>query len=445
MKRIRPAPMGRAFRVVKRMAHLTVEVAERPAKAGAAPAARARRRAQGVASRPQKQDGAEDEYGSKSSSYGFRLGFNKTWRSRWFADKDYAKLLHEDLKLRGELKTRFAHAGVSRIDIERAANKLKIDIHTSRPGIIIGRKGTEVDKLRQELQKTTGREVFINILEIQKPELDAQLIGESVAMQLEKRVAFRRAMRKAVESALRFGARGIKVRVSGRLNGAEIARSEWYLHGQLPLQTLRADIDYGFAEAFTTYGAIGVKVWLYKGERLTPRVGREEEYRQPRRAAAVAADVRRGRSPAQGLTAGVAAGSRLEASEECIMLMPKKVKYRKQQRGRMRGLAWRGSTVAFGDYGLMALEPCWLTDRQIEAARVALTRGIKRGGKVWIRVFPGQADHQEAAGNPHGQGQGRARGLGGGDQAGPHPVRDGRRVAGRGAARRCGWRRRSCR
>ena len=223
--------------------------------------------------------------GQKVHPYGFRLGFNKTWRSRWFADKDYAKLLHEDIKLRAELKTRFAHAGVARIDIERAANKLKIDIHTSRPGIIIGRKGTEVDKLRQELMKNTGREVFINILEIQKPELDAQLIAESVAMQLEKRIAFRRAMRKAVESALRFGARGIKVRVSGRLNGAEIARSEWYLHGQLPLQTLRADIDYGFAEAFTTYGAIGVKVWLYKGERLTPRTGREEEYRQPRRAA----------------------------------------------------------------------------------------------------------------------------------------------------------------
>jgi len=222
--------------------------------------------------------------GQKVHPYGFRLGFNKTWRSRWFADKDYAKLLHEDIKLRAELKKRFAHAGVARIDIERAANKLKIDIHTSRPGIIIGRKGTEVDKLRQELQKGTGREVFINILEIQKPELDAQLIAESVAMQLEKRVAFRRAMRKAVESALRFGARGIKVRVSGRLNGAEIARSEWYLHGQLPLQTLRADIDYGFSEAFTTYGAIGVKTWLYKGERLSPRTGREEEYRQPRRA-----------------------------------------------------------------------------------------------------------------------------------------------------------------
>ena len=193
--------------------------------------------------------------GQKVHPHGFRLGFNKTWRSRWFADKDYAKLLHEDLKLRDTLKTRFAHAGVSKIEIERAANKLKIDIYTSRPGIIIGRKGTEVDKLKQEIQKKTNREVFINIQEIQKPELDAQLIGESVAMQLEKRVAFRRAMRKAVESALRFGARGIKVRVSGRLNGAEIARSEWYLHGQLPLQTLRADIDYGFAEASTTYGA----------------------------------------------------------------------------------------------------------------------------------------------------------------------------------------------
>ena len=223
--------------------------------------------------------------GQKVHPIGFRLGFNKTWRSRWYAEKEYANLLHEDLKLRDSLKERFAHAGVSKIEIERAANKLKIDIYTSRPGIIIGRKGTEVDKLKQEIQKRTSREVFINIQEIQKPELDAQLISESVAMQLEKRVAFRRAMRKAVESALRFGARGIKVRVSGRLNGAEIARSEWYLHGQLPLQTLRADIDYGFAEANTTYGQIGIKVWLYKGERLVPQRGREEEYREraPRR------------------------------------------------------------------------------------------------------------------------------------------------------------------
>ena len=209
--------------------------------------------------------------GQKVHPIGFRLGFNKTWRSRWFAEKDYADLLHEDIKLKKELKKRFAHAGVARVDIERAANKLKVSIFTSRPGIIIGRKGQEVDKLKQEIQKRTGKEVFINIQEILKPELDAQLVSESVALQLEKRIAFRRAMRKAVDAALRFGARGIKVRVAGRLNGAEIARSEWYLHGQLPLHTLRADIDYGFFEARTKFGQIGVKCWIYKGEQDAPR------------------------------------------------------------------------------------------------------------------------------------------------------------------------------
>jgi len=204
--------------------------------------------------------------GQKVHPIGFRLGFNKTWRSRWYAEKEYANLLHEDVLLKRDLKKRFAHAGVSRVEVERAANKLKISIYTSRPGIIIGRKGQEVDKLKQEIQKKTGKEVFINIQEILKPELDAQLVSESVALQLEKRIAFRRAMRKAVDAALRFGAKGIKVRVSGRLNGAEIARSEWYLHGQLPLHTLRADIDYGTSEAKTSFGQIGVKCWIYKGE-----------------------------------------------------------------------------------------------------------------------------------------------------------------------------------
>ena len=213
--------------------------------------------------------------GQKVHPIGFRLGFNKTWRSRWYAEKEYANLLHEDILLKKDLKKRFAHAGVSRVEVERAANKLKISIFTSRPGIIIGRKGQEVDKLKQEIQKKTGKEVFINIQEILKPELDAQLVAESVALQLEKRIAFRRAMRKAVDAALRFGAKGIKVRVSGRLNGAEIARSEWYLHGQLPLHTLRADIDYGFSEARTTFGQIGVKCWIYKGEQdaLRPNKG----------------------------------------------------------------------------------------------------------------------------------------------------------------------------
>jgi len=204
--------------------------------------------------------------GQKVHPIGFRLGVNKTWRSRWYAEKEYAALLHEDLALKKDLKKRFSHAGVSRVEIERAANKLKVTIFTSRPGIIIGRKGQEVDKLKQEIQKRTGKEVFINIQEILKPELDAQLVSESVALQLEKRIAFRRAMRKAVDAALRFGARGIKIRVSGRLNGAEIARSEWYLHGQLPLHTLRADVDYGFHEAHTTFGQIGVKTWIYRGE-----------------------------------------------------------------------------------------------------------------------------------------------------------------------------------
>ena len=203
--------------------------------------------------------------GQKVHPYGFRLGFNKPWRSRWFAKQGYAKLLQEDL--RGRLKS----AGVSSIEVDRPGNKLRVTIRTSRPGIIIGRKGAEIEKLKQDLAKRTKREVFIDIQEVHKPELDAQLVSESIALQLEKRVAFRRAMRKAVDSALRFGCKGIKVRVSGRLNGAEIARSEWYLQGQLPLHTLRADIDYGFSEASTTYGVIGVKAWLYKGEILGDR------------------------------------------------------------------------------------------------------------------------------------------------------------------------------
>ncbi len=204
--------------------------------------------------------------GQKVHPYGFRLGVNRTWRSRWFARKDYGALLHEDLYLKSMLKKKFSHAGISRIEVERAANKLTVVIFTSRPGIIVGKKGTEIEKLKKDLQGLTGREVNLKIQEVSKPELDAQLVAEGIAQQLVKRIAFRRAMRRAVDSTLRFGAKGIRVRTAGRLNGAEIARSEWYLHGQLPLHTIRADVDYGFAEAFTTYGVIGVKVWIYKGE-----------------------------------------------------------------------------------------------------------------------------------------------------------------------------------
>jgi small subunit ribosomal protein S3 len=227
--------------------------------------------------------------GQKVHPYGFRLGVTKTWRSRWFSKQDYARLLREDLELKKDLLNRLKAAGVSSIEMDRPGNKLRITIYTSRPGIVIGRKGAEIEKLKQDLAKRTKREVFIDIQEVHKPELDAQLVSESIALQLEKRVAFRRAMRKAVDSAQRFGCKGIKVRVSGRLNGAEIARSEWYLHGQLPLHTLRADIDYGFAEAHTTYGIIGVKVWTYKGEileghgsRQLLRAGEPEPRRQRR-------------------------------------------------------------------------------------------------------------------------------------------------------------------
>ena len=204
--------------------------------------------------------------GQKVHPYGFRLGVNRTWRSRWFARKDYGTLLHEDLRLKTMLKGKFAHAGISRIEVERAANKLTIIIFTSRPGIIVGKKGTEIEKLKKDLQLLTGRDVNLKIQEVNKPELDSQLVAEGIAQQLEKRIAFRRAMRRAVDGTLRFGAQGIKIRCSGRLNGAEIARTEWYLSGQLPLHTIRADIDYGFAEANTTYGKIGIKVWIYKGE-----------------------------------------------------------------------------------------------------------------------------------------------------------------------------------
>ena len=226
--------------------------------------------------------------GQKVHPYGFRLGYNKTWKSRWFAKKEYADLLHEDLKLKARLKDQLRAAGVASIEVERPGNKLKVTIHTARPGIIIGRKGAEIDRLRQEIQKRTGREVLpINIQEVHRPELNAQLVAEAICLQLEKRVAFRRAMRKSVDSALRFGCKGIKIRCGGRLNGAEIARSEWYLQGRLPLHTLRADIDYGQAEARTTYGVIGVKCWIYNGEILEQKRRVEKKAAEPVAAAPV--------------------------------------------------------------------------------------------------------------------------------------------------------------
>ena len=206
--------------------------------------------------------------GQKVNPIGFRLGVNKTWNSRWFAEKDYSKILQEDLVLRTFLKKRLYHAGISKIEMERVGSKLIIYIYTARPGIIIGRKGVEIDSLKNEIQKMTSQEVFINITEVRKAEIDAKLVAENIANQLERRVSFRRAMKRSVTSALKFGGQGIRIACSGRLGGAEMARSEWYREGKVPLHTLRANIDYGIAEAKTTYGVIGIKVWIYKGDTI---------------------------------------------------------------------------------------------------------------------------------------------------------------------------------
>jgi small subunit ribosomal protein S3 len=211
--------------------------------------------------------------GQKVHPKGFRLGVLEGWESRWFAERDYATLLHDDIKVRNFIKKRLHHAGIAKVELERAANKAKINIYTARPGIVIGKKGAEIEKLKSELNKLTDREVYLNIHEVRRPDLDAQLVAENVALQLERRVAFRRAMKECVTRAIRMGAQGVKVRCSGRLAGAEIARTEWYREGRVPLHTLRADISYGLAEAKTTYGIIGVKVWIFRGEVLT----RDEE------------------------------------------------------------------------------------------------------------------------------------------------------------------------
>ncbi len=214
--------------------------------------------------------------GQKVHPYGFRVGVFKNWKSRWFAEKDYASLLHEDLRIRKEIKGRMFHAGISEVEIERFTQRMRITIYAARPGIIIGRKGVEVEQLKKLLSNITERQIHINIREIKNPELDAQLQSESIALQLQRRVSFRRALKRALQSSMQAGATGIKVMVAGRLGGAEMSRTEWYREGRVPLHTLRADIDYGFSEARTTYGRIGVKVWIYKGE-MTTRTSEETQ------------------------------------------------------------------------------------------------------------------------------------------------------------------------
>jgi small subunit ribosomal protein S3 len=215
--------------------------------------------------------------GQKVHPRGFRLGVIEGWDSKWYAGREYATLLHEDIRIRQFIKRRLYHAGIAKVEIERAANKAKVNVHTARPGIVIGKKGAEIEKLKGELNKLTSRDCFINIHEVRRPDIDAQLVAENVALQLERRVAFRRAMKEAVARAMRMGALGIRIQSSGRLGGAEIARREWYREGRVPLHTLRAEIGYGLAQAYTTYGVIGVKVWIFRGEVITRQ---EEEQRQ---------------------------------------------------------------------------------------------------------------------------------------------------------------------
>lgn len=216
--------------------------------------------------------------GQKVHPIGFRLGVIRTWESKWYEEKNYARWLHEDIKIREFVKEKLGQAGISKIEIERAANKVKINVHTARPGIVIGKRGAGIETIKKDLQDLTDNEVYLNVVEVRKAETDAQLVAENIATQLERRIAFRRAMKKAVQTALKFGAKGIRVATSGRLGGSEMARYEWYREGRVPLHTLRADIDYGFAEAKTTYGKIGVKVWIMRGEVLpqsakNPRLG----------------------------------------------------------------------------------------------------------------------------------------------------------------------------
>ncbi|QQR90447.1 MAG: 30S ribosomal protein S3 [Myxococcales bacterium] len=220
--------------------------------------------------------------GQKTHPFGFRLGVTRTWNSKWYGDKQYSRWLHEDLKLRETIKKKFMHAGIAGIEIERAANKVKVVIATSRPGIIIGKRGAGVEQLKAELQKLTENELYIDIQEVRRAETNAQLVAENIATQLERRVSFRRAMKKAMSTAMKFGAKGVRVYAGGRLGGAEIARSESYREGRVPLHTLRADIEFGVATAHTTYGAIGVKCWIFKGEVLPQRQWRGGQAQQAR-------------------------------------------------------------------------------------------------------------------------------------------------------------------
>ena len=314
---------------------------------------------------------------------------------------------------------------MSKIVIERPHKKCRVTIHSARPGVVIGKKGADIEKLRRKVAELTDSDVVINIIEIRKPELDAQLVAESIAQQLERRVAFRRAMKRAVQSAMRLGAGGIRINCSGRLGGAEIARMEWYREGRVPLHTLRADVDYGVATAFTTYGTCGVKVWIFKGE-----IMEHDPMAQDKKLAEG--------EPAGRVGSGV---NERMGKRRKTMLQPKRTKFRKAHKGRIKGIASSAINLAFGQFGLKAMEPERVTARQIEAARRALTRHMKRSGRVWIRLFPDVPVSKKPLEVRMGSGKGTPELWVAARQAGPHSVRDRRRAdhgrqGGAGACRR---------
>ena len=436
--------------------------------------------------------------GQKVHPESLRVGYIHDWKSNWFNERAFADYLDEDAQIRDHIIRRLAHAGLSDITIRKNASEVEVNIHTARPGIVIGKSGSEVDQLRRNLHRITGKAVRVNILEIKRPELDARLVAQSIAEQLQNRVAFRRAMKRALTSAIRSGAKGVKVQVSGRLGGAEMARTEGYSDGRVPLHTLRADIDYGFHEARTTFGRIGVKCWINKGEimpegytgadltvmdepspQATERGGRGGRDGRGRAGSAPGGGRGRGGGPGSGGRFGRrrtgqrrpfgrwtkrrrSLGRRRKSSgrrrtpglrrrarcgwrskqgprtkrcgwwartaepvatvgfgpatgERCIwrrrvMLSPKRVKHRKQHRGRRAGMSRGQVNVQFGEYGLKALDAGWLTNRQIEAARIAMTRKIKRGGKVWINVYPDKPFTKKPAETRMGSGKGNPEG-----------------------------------
>ena len=357
--------------------------------------------------------------GQKINPFGYRLGVTENHRSKWFSDSNkagerYRDFVLEDDKIRKEMSKDLERAGVSKIVIERTRDRVRVDIHTARPGIVIGRRGAEAERVRAKLEKITGKQVQLNIFEVKNAALDAQLVAQGIAEQLTNRVTFRRAMRKAQQDAMRAGAKGIRIKLSGRLGGAEMSRSEFYREGRVPLQTLRALIDYGFFEAKTTYGRIGVKVWIYKGD-MTEREFEEQQAQQnnrsgrrgdrrPRRGNRSAAKPQTAEAPKAEAAAEAPAAT--ETKECARMLIPKRTKYRKQHRPVRTGMSKGGNEINFGDFGIQALAPAYVTNRQIEAARIAMTRYIKRGGRVWITIFPDRPLTKHALGARMGSGKG---------------------------------------